>query len=240
MLPVFRRKRKASAKKSKKVFKRQRFNQYKPYPGIRGTNPQNVVRVRGIGMPDRLITNLVYSDSLILDPSAGTPTPYFVINMASAFDPQFAIGGGQPTYWDQLALIYKKYQVVGCKVTANFSYATQLLGGVGPSLVGIECSDIGTIPTGDAGTLISSPNTSFELLSIQDGTKSVVATYSPKNTFPNELSGTVALTSASPALSWLAKIFASPQGTDVEQPINLVIMVEYCVEFSDLLGVVDA
>ena len=40
---------------------------------------------------DRLTTNVVYSDSFILDPSAVTPTPYKTYLLTSGFDPDNAL-----------------------------------------------------------------------------------------------------------------------------------------------------
>ena len=63
------------------------------------------------GFPDRLTTNLVYTDTIILDPSAGTPCPNKTYTLNGCFDPDFSLGGTQPTYWDQLSLIYNRYKV---------------------------------------------------------------------------------------------------------------------------------
>ena len=77
---------------------------------------------------DRLTTNLVYTDSIILDPSAGTPCPNKTYTLNGCFDPDFSLGGTQPTYWDQLSLIYSRYKVKGSKMTAIFSRSTTVLG----------------------------------------------------------------------------------------------------------------
>lgn len=211
---------------------------YKPYDSIRGTNPAHTVVCRGIGFPDRMFTKLVYSDSIVLDPSAGTPTPSFALRMNSIYDPQFSIGGGQPTYYDQLALIYKQYRVVGSKLTANFSYTNTTTADIGPAIVGITSSDAG-LPTTDAGTLISAPNTSFATLVVGDIPKNVVSTYSQKQVFPGLESTTSANFGADPSSQWYANIFASPQGVDVEKPINCVFILEFMVEVWDVKNVVD-
>ena len=43
-----------------------RRNAYSPYPSIRGTNPSNAITFKVEGLPDRLTTNLVYTDTIIL------------------------------------------------------------------------------------------------------------------------------------------------------------------------------
>lgn len=199
-----------------------------------------MVRVKGIGLPDRLNTNLVYSDAFPLDPSAGTPTPFAAYRMTSVFDPDNALGGGQPTYHDQLAAMYKYYIVKGAKITATFGYSNQTAAGVGPALCGVQCSDVTTIPSTDSGVLISAPNTSYAMLTPGGEAVKVVATYSAKNTFPYDMADLTAGVSSNPAINWFAKVFASPIGSEQEAPISCTIIIEYNVEYHNLLQLVDA
>ena len=179
-------------------------------------------------------------ETILLDPSAGTPCPNKTYNLAGCFDPDFSIGGTQPTYWDQLSLIYSRYIVNGAKITATFSRQTTTASGIGPYICGIQTSDNSSIVSTNAQVLMSSPNTSFRVVSQEDGSQSVVATYSMKNTYPDFQASLQARVNANPVLNWYAKIFAAPQGVDVENPINCVIIIEYNVTFSDVLQVVDA
>lgn len=206
---------------------------------VSGTNPKNYVSFSGIGFPDRLRTNLVYSDSIVLDPSAGTPNPFFQVAINDPYDPQVAIGGGQATYFDQLAAIYSRYEVKGSKITAMFSRSTVSGAGgagIGPYICGISCNDVGGLIVSDAGQLISTPNTTFKVVGAEGSTASVVATYSQKNTFPEEQ---VTRCTSSPIHKWIANIFASPQGVDVEFVMNVVFIVEYNIEFSDVRYIAD-
>jgi hypothetical protein len=206
----------------------------------RGTNPQNAVTFRGYGFPDRLTTNLVYGESFVLDPSSGTPAPFTVWRTNSLFDPQYALGGGQPAYFDQLKLIYNRYKVNGSKITASFSRGTTAAANVGPYLCGITIGPSPALPSTNPGVLMSSPNTISRLVSIDDGTVNLVQTYSAKNTFPDQMDNLQAQQGANPAQDWLAKVFAIPQGIDIEVPINVVIRIEFNCTFSDVLSVVDA
>ena len=212
---------------------------YTPYSSIRGTNPQNQTTFKGKGFPDRLTTNVVYSDSFILDPSAVTPTPYKTYRLTSGFDPDNSLGGGQPTYWDQLATVYSRYRVNGAKITATFSKSSTITANEGPYICGIECSDSTSLPTTNAGVLISLSNTTFRIVGQEDGSKSVVATYSANNTYPDFADGLQARMSANPTVNWYANVFASPQGVDVEKPINVIVIIEYNVTLSDVIGVAD-
>ena len=192
---------------------------------LSGTNPQNTVVFRGIGFPDRLTTNVVYADSIVLDPSVGVIVPFVVYNLASLFDPQVAIGGGQPTYFDQLALVYGRYIVNGAKVTCTFSRGTTTTANVGPYLCGIQTSDSTSLPTTAPGGLISSPNCVSKFVTQDDGSVPITQTYSKRQTYPDFDSALQARTNADPTLAWYAKVFAGPQGVDIDTPINVMVIV---------------
>ena len=203
---------------------------------FQGTNPQNTCVFRGIGFPDTLITNLVYSESIILTPSVGTPCPYVVYKSNSCYDPNDAVGGGQPTYWDQLGEIYTRYNVQGCKVTATFSLPTQTAANIGPYLCGIEMGDTNTLVSFNPNVLLASNNVTWRMIGAQDGSQSVTATYSPTKNFAKEIDGWTGGQSLTgdPSFLWYNKIFATPQGIAVTTPINVVIVMEFNVKVFDL------
>lgn len=213
---------------------------YEPSSLMRtGTNPQNSVSFRGHGFPDRLTTNLVFAQSFILDPSALTIAPFKVFLLTSLFDPDNALGGGQPTYFDQLAAIYGRYSVNGAKITASFSLSTQTAANIGPYLCGIQTSDLTSLPSTDPGNLMSTPNSVTRLVAKEDGTVSLNQTYSKRHVYPDFDDNLQARVNANPTINWYAKVFASPQGVDVEIPINVTVRIEYNATFSDLVQVVD-
>lgn len=212
-----------------------------PYnSATRGTNPANHAVFRGIGFPDKLTTNLVYSESIILTPTALLPTPYVAYKPTSLYDPQDALGGGQPTWFDQLATVYQRYIVNGCKMTAYFSLPTQTAANIGPYLCGIQAGDSNVLTTTNSAVLISSSNTTFKMVNEQDGTKSVTATYSPKNAFEFFDDNLQARVNGDPVINWWFKVFASPQGSAVTTPINVVIIMEFNATFSTLKEKADA
>jgi len=213
-------------------------NSYRPY-GVRGTNPQNSVVFRGIGFPDALTTNLVYSDSIILTPSVGTPLPRFTYRLTSLFDPQFSLGGAQPTYFDQLAAVYERYVVNGAKITVVFSRSSTTSTNIGPYICGISCADNDSLPGLAASAQMSQPNTTFEVVSQDGGNKTVVATYSKSKTYGLLEDNLQARVTSDPAVNWLANVWASPQGVDATTPINCVVIIEYNATFSGVKDIVD-
>ena len=95
-MPNFPKKRKSTLQSTKRFKKRKttsrKITAYdKTNYLTSGTNPQNTVVFRGIGFPDRLTTNVVYADSIVLDPSVGVVVPFVVYNLASLFDPRLPL-----------------------------------------------------------------------------------------------------------------------------------------------------
>ena len=88
---------------------------------------------------------------------------------------------------------------------------------------------------------MSSPNTGFRVVNQEDGSVSVSATYFSKeyvSRFRFKCSGSYKYLAKYSMVC--AKVFAAPQGVNVEVPINVVIIIEFNVEFSDVQQVVDA
>ena len=97
--------------------------------------------------------------------------------LTSGFDPTM------PWRWPTYVLGSTRYSVFspkvnGAKITATFSKSSTNAANEGPYICGIECSDQTSLPTTNAGVLISTPNTSFRIVGQEDGSRSVVATYS--------------------------------------------------------------
>lgn len=212
---------------------------YTPYRLSSGTNPQGHVAFGGKGFPDMLTTNLVYSDSFILDPSALAICPFKTYRLMSPYDPDVALGGAQATYFDQLAIIYDRYKVNGAKITAIFSRGTSDAPDVGPYIVGINTTDQTTLPTSSGAVLMSTPNTTFEVYTVEKGTSTVVATYSPSKQYPDFTDNLQSRVNNNPTVAWNANVFATPQGVNVDVPINVMVIIEYNVTFSDVKQVID-
>lgn len=215
---------------------------YQPY-SVRGTNPNNSSVFTGKGFPDSLTTNLVYSDSIILDPTAANPLPKFSYRLTSLFDPQFTLGGGQPTYFDQLAGLYERYIVNGAKITCIFSRSSTTAANIGPYICGVSSADNDTVPATAAATLMSAPNTVFKVVSQDGGNQTVTQTYSRFKTYGAVGAmdnGLQARTTTDPTTNWFANVWASPQGVDVEAPINVVVIIEYNATFTGVKDIIDA
>jgi len=206
----------------------------------RGNNPQSSIVVRGTGFPDKLTTNLAFVDSIILTGNAGQPLQWKTYRLSSPYDPVEAIGGGQPTYFDQLATLYGRYIVNGAKITCKYAVGTTATVGVGPYMVGVLCSDQTGMPSLNGEVLAGANNCTYRLCSIDDGTVTVTETYSQKKMFPDVPAYAQSTVGLDPLVNWYAKVWAEPQGISVTTPINVVISIEFNVTFSQLQQKVDA
>lgn len=230
-------KRKRMGVKSRNVRRRL----YRPINSSIGTNPANLLIHRGIGFPDRFQTRLSWTESVALTGFGTGITQDYVVQMNSPYDPQYAIGGNQPAYFDQLMAVYERGVVIGAKITATFALPSTATVGDGPYIVGIHTSKSGSLPTTDAPTLLSAANTGYKLLGQGDGTKSVTQLYSPKNSMGRSKEDIQMFFTATgnPSFGYYAHCFASPQGTSTAGSVNAVITIEYIVEVFNLNDVVD-
>lgn len=205
-----------------------------------GTNPQGLVIHRGIGLPDRFRTRLVWNESVSLTGFGTSIIQNYVVRMNGPFDPQQAIGGTQPTYYDQLATLYRRYFVRGSKITVRFGLPTTTAAGDGPYVVGIQTGLNSSLPTSDVSVLVSAANCGHKLLTAGAGMISVTQTYSPRFVSPEgESDGAQSLSNSLPSREWFANVFASPQGTSTAGTVNAMITIEYLVDFFELQNVID-
>lgn len=70
---------------------------------------------RGTGFPSGLQVKLKYSDILTIN-NLGVVVDVHQWRGNSLYDPDFTSTGHQPLYFDQLAAIYNRYRVDGCKI----------------------------------------------------------------------------------------------------------------------------
>jgi len=68
-------------------------------------------------------TKLTYYDTVALDPASNALTSLngaiWQFRANSCFDPDYTGIGHQPMYFDNLAAVYQRYRVIGCKITVT-------------------------------------------------------------------------------------------------------------------------
>lgn len=207
------------------------------------TNPANLVVHRGIGMPDNFITRLVWSETAILNGFGTTITQNYAVRMNGPYDPQLAVGGNQPAFYDRFEAMYGMGVVIGAKMTVKFGLqtVTSTTSGDGPYIVGIHSNANEGLPTTDAPTLVCAANTTHGLLQYGSSPTTVTATYSPAmNLGRSQDDDTVQFaTNNTPTRQWIGYVFASPSGTATNGSVVAHIVVEYLVRFGSLKPNID-
>jgi hypothetical protein len=104
----------------------------------------------GGGMPLSLHTKLRYHESFSLNPGAGTFAAAFY-RANGLFDPTVAVGGHQPSGFDQLMQFYNHFTVVGADATLNAC----VTGGTNiQNLFGIKIQPTAAIAAGSTDALL--------------------------------------------------------------------------------------
>lgn len=110
-----------SRSRAAKAFKRKRY-----------ASKRRVLRIprspAGQALPNQIICRFRYSEEITINPGVGVTTAY-VFRANSLYDPNYSGTGHQPAPYDQMKLFYKKFKVIGSKITvrpvlANASYET--------------------------------------------------------------------------------------------------------------------
>lgn len=70
---------------------------------------------------EKIVTPLVYCDTKTIAPGQTVAAEIFRLN--SIFDPQWSLGGHQPMFTDNWALLYSYYRVIGFKYDIKFTPA---------------------------------------------------------------------------------------------------------------------
>lgn len=199
---------------------------------------------RGVyGLPDEFTTRLRYVDVYTLTSTSGAIGKQ-VMRMNGLFDPDFTGTGHQPYYFDQLAALYGRYQVMGSKLTAEFSPVANAIATAqpsGPILVGAFSDSDGTVSS-TVSTLLETSAVKACFLGNQHGgnnVKTLTVTYSPERDLglagdDDTLSAAI---STNPSAQWFGGVFMTEQGTASPTAVMVKIQVEYYVKFSRVTDV---
>jgi len=223
------------ATQAKRTFTAPRSKSYTPVNTRVGTNSQNFLVHRGIGFPDKYRTRLMYCESVTLGPFS-PQTLYKAFTLSSPYDPDPAIGGGQPTWFDQLASIYRTCNVVGAKLTARYGIPNNTaVTNDGPYMIGLTTqAGASALTTTDAPTLATQPNTGHDLL-VDGETKTLTCTYAPRMLNADMVNQSSTSGTATP---FYGLVWASPQ-LAATGSINIIVTIEFICDFFDIKPVVD-
>lgn len=124
------------------------------------TSPQ------GTAFPRNRIIKLRYVENVTIDPGA-VAFAEFAYRANSINDPNLTGGGHQPMGHDQWATFYRRYTVIGAKVTASCVSATSST----PSIFGVTLIDLSTTGHTTIQGLQERPGTSWRMLQTSNNVK---------------------------------------------------------------------
>lgn len=205
------------------------------------------------GFPKSMVAKLRYSQETILDPSNVSIIVNHTFRANSIFDPDYSGGGHRPLYSSTYDTLYKRYRVLGAKITA---YATpQISGTTVPMVWGINLLKDPIMPYTAVDTLYEANRTSkFNLaggrsMGAAQNLKSMSKTYSAKqfhgvtNVKDNDnlsgLTGGTLVGSNPQQLAYFIVWATNVNGNDPDpQPVRVVI--DYIVSYYDPIPVIQS
>lgn len=232
------------AHRPKRRIRRRRF---RPRRGKRRFGKRRARIGRMIGFPHRRVVRLRYCTYLTLDaPNTGTLV-FSDYRANGLFDPEVGVGGHQPLGFDQWCLFYKKYIVLGSRITCSVSASA--VGTTNPAIFGIQLVEPQSTVPSNWDLIIEQGKTKYRILQVAANglaIPSVSMNFSSKKWFGYTnakdnviLYGAQAGSSPTdPALAGSAyfRLIAGAidQASDIN-PIQLVIKIEYIAMFFEPL-----
>lgn len=183
-------------------------------------------------LPAKLKANFRFCEKNTLNIGLAGGISNQVYNAASLFDPNTTGGGAQPRGFDQLMVLYRKYTVIGSKITVHFIPQSTIQS----YICAINLKSIATVET----SIVDVAESSFSVIDASNGASKgphkLMQTYTPKftgNTNPlddEELGGSV---STSPVNSSYFHLSAESATANDEGPIGTFAIIEYTAILHD-------
>lgn len=199
---------------------------------------------RGIfGFPEEYKTHLRYCDVYTLTSSSNAIARQ-VMRLNSLQDPDSTGVGHQPMYHDQFQSVYKRYTVLGSKMTVTFSPLPPLITTSqpsGPFIVGVVGDDDAS-QTSSVATAMENNSCKSGFLNSSFGgpnVKTLTLTYSPQRDLGLEPEDDTVGASfgSNPSKVWYGIAWAAESGLSTASSLNVRIEIDFYVKFSQLVDV---
>lgn len=190
------------------------------------------------GFPEKKVVKLRYVDTIKL---ADSTTPGLVktypFSCNSAYDPDATIGGHQPYGFDQWAIIYNHYKVLGSKMTIR---VTNTPGSQSGSIFGIKVDDDASVVLNAPG-LMEQKDSRYNLVIGQNGPMRLSKKWSLKKTMDPTDDDVSAQVNANPADQEYFVIYAAPADPAVVLgTICFQVQIDYIIQFSEMKDFVNS
>ncbi len=162
--------------------KKQRLQPYKrPVRAPTRFRIPNSVAGYRTGFPKQLTMSHTYHMTQEFQQAANPNDSAFInIRCNGMFDPEFAIGGHQPSYFDITSSIYDHYQVVSSVCKVRFTRAGD---SNDPWVFGILINDDGVVNNANLHTLCEQPSATYKMVGGFDDVEEVTKYWSAKSAF---------------------------------------------------------
>jgi hypothetical protein len=188
-----------------------------------------------IGMPDELNVRLQYIDNFT-DVSGSYQEVLYRGN--GPFDPVYAVGGGQPLWWDELTAIYDSYVAHKCEIHVN---VIQLTGtgssafaavGVYPNISSTAALDLTTAQEMDYATAgFVGPNTGGPNQINMSSSFTTQQLYAVPRSFARNSSDFISATSTTPTNEWLFHLYYGSLDASSDVNLRFTVRLIYNIKF---------
>lgn len=143
-------------------------------------------RTLGTGIPARTRTTLKYVQNVSLNSVAGAMGTQ-IFRATGPYDPDYAVGGHQPMYWDQMAALYNHYIVHKSKIYVQFCPYDQVASS--SSVVFLRGDDSASLTSTNMYTNLETKGTKHQIVPIYGENQvfkgSLSTSYFKNKTFKN-------------------------------------------------------
>lgn len=210
----------------------------RPYKPRRRTRRKKAVNKISRGtFPATYIARHTYVDRITLTQSINDVMVDHLFRSNSLYDPDYTGTGHQPLGFDEMAVIYDHYEVLGAKITVDFTpqSTTELKSNI---VVGIATTDtLGPLASGNLNKLLENGHRCYKQLSdIRDWGR-LSCGYSQRKTFGKHARGTdnqKGTNATNPAEGTYFGVFA--QATDastIADPVSCLVKIEYFTKWTE-------
>lgn len=227
-------------RRKKNYGKRRVYNQEDKEVISTGNPRTTAIIYKGIGIPNIFCTKLKFNTTISL--TSGTYN-YNIFRGNGAYDPDFAAGGQQPMYFDELTALWQRYCVLSSQIQVNAINRTAT-GGASFTKVGVYPLGRAT-PESDLPSATERDNCKYAQLGPNTGDQGIInITHYAKATqvlgkARDENTDDVlsALYTTNPARQWYWHVFAGTLDNLSDINVFLDVTLTYYVKFYDKIDV---
>lgn len=228
-------------KRSSSKYRRKPYTKKRRMSNIRRRPASSNISIARNIVPASKLVRLKYTEFISLNPPSGSGLVRHIFRANSCYDPNQTGTGHQPLGFDQWAIFYDHYTVVGSQCKAQFM-SQGSSGSIDSCVVGIHLAD-SSAPLPTTETLLEQPKSKHRMLTNANATQGVTVTknFSAKKFFGlqsiKDNRGLVgASINANPTEDAYYSVYAAAYDSNLilnPNEIKVVVTVDYLVYFTE-------